>query len=66
MIVIDAGANIGIHTLALAQLSKRVYSYEPQREIFELLENNVIRNGLERRVVLRPTALSHTSGEIVE
>jgi FkbM family methyltransferase len=47
--VIDVGANIGAHTIAL---SKRVgpegfvYAFEPQRVVFQLLCANVALNGL--------------------
>ena len=40
MTVVEAGANIGTHTLALANMvgpAGRVYAFEPQRRIFQLL-----------------------------
>lgn len=48
--VIDVGANIGTHTLALAKLvgpTGAVYSFEPQRAIYDILRSNVAANGLE-------------------
>lgn len=48
-IVIDAGANIGAHTVALARLvgeGGAVLAYEPQRLIFQLLCANVALNEL--------------------
>lgn len=42
-VVIDAGANIGTHTLGLVSAVSprgRVYSFEPQLEIFDLLRQN--------------------------
>lgn len=50
--VIDAGANVGAHTLALASCaagrdggrSGEVFAYEPQPEIFQLLAANCVLN----------------------
>jgi len=48
-IVIDAGANAGAHTLVLSQLvgpQGRVYAFEPQRIIFQLLCANMALNSI--------------------
>jgi FkbM family methyltransferase len=48
-VVIDAGANIGTHTLALARLvgaAGSVHAIEPQRELYEILCGNVEANSL--------------------
>lgn len=45
--VVDAGANIGTHTLAFAAMVGRrglVYAFEPQRRIFETLAANLVLN----------------------
>ena len=39
-VCLDIGANIGNHTLYFSQFFKRVYSFEPHPEIFELLKFN--------------------------
>ncbi len=44
--MIDIGANIGNHTVALAPLFKKVDSVEPHPVLFRILEANAIRNGL--------------------
>jgi FkbM family methyltransferase len=47
--VVDIGANIGSHTVALAkaiQPSGRVLAFEPQPKLFQLLASNVTVNGL--------------------
>ena len=44
--VLDVGAYVGTHTLALARVAARVYAFEPQPSIFPLLRSNVERNGL--------------------
>ncbi|RYI29889.1 MAG: FkbM family methyltransferase [Acetobacteraceae bacterium] len=54
--VLDLGANIGFHTLALAQTvgpSGRVTSVEPQRYCFQLLGANVTLNQLPQVHCLR-------------
>ncbi|VVP74798.1 FkbM family methyltransferase [Pseudomonas fluorescens] len=49
MRVLDVGAFIGTHTLAFAQFvgeTGQVYSFEPRKEIYELLRSNVCANDL--------------------
>lgn len=48
--VVDAGANVGTHTVAFAQAAGdagRVLAFEPQPRVFELLERNVRSNGYD-------------------
>lgn len=47
-VVIDAGANIGSHSVYYARICEaaKVYSFEPQEEIFKILEQNIALNGL--------------------
>ncbi|HVX63577.1 MAG TPA: FkbM family methyltransferase [Pirellulales bacterium] len=64
--VIDAGANIGAHTVALARLvgaSGRVLAFEPQRIRFYSLCGNVVQNNLNH-VICRQEALGAASGAI--
>lgn len=49
-VVLDAGANIGFHTVNLARFSKKVYAYEPQAIIFNLLSANILINGVTDKV----------------
>lgn len=44
---IDAGANIGYLTLAMAKNFKRVYSIEPQRDVFYRLDFNIKVNNIK-------------------
>jgi FkbM family methyltransferase len=49
MLVVEVGANIGAHTVSLAQMvgpGGLVLAFEPQRVIFQLLCANVALNGL--------------------
>jgi FkbM family methyltransferase len=45
-LMIDIGANIGNHTVALARTFKRVEAVEPHPVLFRVLEANVIHNQL--------------------
>jgi FkbM family methyltransferase len=48
-VVVEAGANIGAHTLGFARLvgeSGKVYAYEPQRVVFQALCGNIALNSL--------------------
>ena len=47
--VVDGGANIGSHTIPLARQvgpAGRVYAFEPQRLVFQILAGNLAINGL--------------------
>lgn len=63
--VVDIGAFIGTHTLALAQMvgSGRVYAFEPQPMFFEVLKNNIEQNGLTNVTALNE-AVSETAGQL--
>ena len=43
-IALDIGANIGTHTIYLSDYFKEVYAFEPQKNIFTILESNVKLN----------------------
>ncbi|MGI9212661.1 MAG: FkbM family methyltransferase [Methylococcaceae bacterium] len=49
-VIIDAGANIGNHTLFFAGVcrARKVYSFEPLKEIFKILEKNISINGFDQ------------------
>jgi FkbM family methyltransferase len=58
-IVLDVGANIGTHTVALARhvtAAGAVYAFEPQRLTFQLLCANVALNALTNVVCLHAAA----------
>ena len=46
-VVVDVGANIGTHTIPMAELCKQVYAFEPQKNIFNQLCANIALNGLD-------------------
>ena len=65
-IVVEVGANIGTHTLALSQMvapQGRVYAYEPQRLIFQTLCANMAINSIEN-VECYQAAVSSEEGTI--
>lgn len=45
-VCVDAGANLGYHAIQFGNLSKRVYSFEPQPMIFNQLCANILFNDL--------------------
>ena len=49
-IIIDAGANVGFHTIHFAKSGKQVYAFEPQSVIFNLLSTNILLNGVSDKV----------------
>jgi hypothetical protein len=51
-IVLDGGANIGFHTVQFAKLAYKgkVYAFEPQNLIYNVLSSNILFNGLSNIV----------------
>ena len=63
-VVFDIGANIGVHTVALAkEKDVRVYSFEPSPYTRKILELNVKINRVENRTMIFPYAVSNFSGD---
>jgi FkbM family methyltransferase len=52
-VIVDVGANIGNHTIFYAKIcqAKKVYSFEPQSEIFDILTKNIKLNNVNNTVV---------------
>jgi FkbM family methyltransferase len=44
---IDAGANLGFHSIQFGRLGKKVYSFEPQSYVYNQLCTNILFNGLD-------------------
>ncbi len=66
-VVVDAGANIGAHTVPLAQFvgpTGAVVAFEPQRVVFQTLCANLALNSLTN-VVAQQSALGAEPGHIV-
>ncbi len=67
MTALEVGANIGSHTVALANLvgnQGRVVAFEPQRAIHQILSANLALNGLEQ-VEAHWAAAGAAPGEVV-
>ncbi len=65
-VVLDVGANIGTHTVFLAQTvgpAGLVYAFEPQRVLFQILCGNVALNSLTN-VHARQAAVGRQSGTV--
>jgi FkbM family methyltransferase len=63
-VVLDVGANIGNHALAMSTQSKHVYCFEPLDEVYEVLKHNVDANQINNISCINE-ALSDRSGEQV-
>lgn len=59
--VVEVGANMGAHTLALAGLAERVYAFEPQRFMFQTLCGNLALNSVDN-VVAQQAAVGRAEG----
>lgn len=58
--VVDVGANIGNHTLYWAMRGADVHSFEPNRQLTDVLLNNAKRNGVADRITIHNEALGAT------
>jgi FkbM family methyltransferase len=66
-VIVEAGSNIGALTIPLARIageSGRVYAFEPQRLLFQILCANLALNGLYN-VVAQQRALGNAPGELL-
>lgn len=63
LVIIDAGANIGIVTQYMRDYAKKVYAIEPSSEHFEALKANKEHNGWDN-VELINAALADKDGEM--
>jgi FkbM family methyltransferase len=64
MIVVEVGANIGAHTVAMARACRPgvLMAFEPQRRIFQILCANLVLNDIDN-VIARPEACGMEAGE---
>ena len=65
-IVVEAGSNIGAHTVPLARTvgpAGLIHAFEPQRAVHELLAHNLAANGIGN-VVLHMSAVGNAPGRI--
>jgi FkbM family methyltransferase len=64
MTVVEVGANIGAHTVAMARACRPgvLYAFEPQRRIFQILCANLVLNDIDNVVAL-PEACGMEPGE---
>lgn len=62
--ILDIGANIGNHTVFFAKecRASKIYSFEPQKDVFELLKENIRLNRLEDVCTPYNLALGKASG----
>lgn len=63
-LVMDVGANRGIVSLMYALKGANVVAYEPSPIAFEILEDTIRRNGIEKQVCAINAAVSTRSGKV--
>ncbi|BCW88354.1 hypothetical protein sos41_14930 [Alphaproteobacteria bacterium SO-S41] len=63
---LDIGANIGLASLCIHDLypESYIYSFEPSRLTFSLLDKNVSHNGLKSQIFPQPMAAGSAEGQI--
>jgi FkbM family methyltransferase len=65
-LIIDAGANIGIYSLAASYANPfaNIYAFEPNPNNLDRLRRNIFINGMESKVLIQPMAIGEKDGEI--
>ena len=65
-VVVDAGANIGNHSVYFAAVCKagKVFAFEPQVQVGRILKRNLELNGVLGQVEVVPVALSSQNGRM--
>lgn len=58
---IDAGANLGFHTVQFGFLGSKVYSFEPQSYVYNQLCANILFNGLDNKIEAHKLGLGDKS-----
>ncbi len=60
-VILDIGANVGSHTVywALERKAKKIYSFEPLEQTFEVLTKNIELNNLQDVVTISNKGLSN-------
>ncbi len=63
--MIDAGANIGNHSIYFAKVchARKVYSFEPVKSTYEILEKNVALNHLQNQIHRYNVGLGEAEGK---
>jgi len=63
-VVLDIGANIGVHSLAWANANRNatIYAFEPSQSARKLLHRNVEASSCRNQVVIVPRAISNEIG----
>jgi FkbM family methyltransferase len=64
MDIVEAGANIGVHAIPLARRCHpgRLFAFEPQQRVFQVLCANLVLNDIEN-VIARPDACGERPGQ---
>ncbi len=65
-IVVDLGANIGTHCISYGNHNREciIYAFEPQKQIYKILELNIHQNDLQGIVIPINKAVSHEKGKL--
>lgn len=64
-VVIDIGANIGYHSIHFGKIvgsNGKVFSFEPQKLIYDILSTNILKNGLSNIISQHNFGLSSEEG----
>lgn len=61
LVIVDAGANIGLTSYYFSKYAKRIYAIEPAKSTLEILAKMIMFNNLTN-ITVCPYALSNTNG----
>jgi FkbM family methyltransferase len=52
-VVIECGCHIGVHTVKIASLCKKIYGFEPMPNTYQVLAKNIRLNGIQNAVLYK-------------
>lgn len=60
--ILDIGSHVGYHSLAYAKMNDyvKIIAFEPQNEIFQILEKNIEQNNLQNKITAVNKCVGHT------
>jgi FkbM family methyltransferase len=61
---VDIGANVGHYTYLFAKLGNKVYSYEPNVPVHDMLRDSIYESGLGAKTEIKNVALSDSAGQV--
>ena len=61
----DVGANVGIHSLLVSRIFKKVYSFEPLQDHFDILKKNILLNRFKNIKIFKKAISKNNKDQVL-